>query len=331
MSSSTAQREAAMKTRSVNGNIRARTGFFVLPIRRVVYGALAIVATTTLVVATASADAPARDVEDGSVPGDVDLRLTFEPSLALGAVDEPESASGWVIEGGPILHLAGIEGEALVAGVTADLDLSFSDIFNNFDVISFSGRVEAWKDERWGIFFDGLFLQLDGDFNTPGPLVTKLHVDMTQVQLDFGLGLRLLDVPLHEPFSMDATGLRLRIDLLGGLRYQYLKEEITPSPLPTLGGSADWIEPFIGGRAVLQLDDTWSLFVRGDAGGFGIGSASDLTWNFLCGVEYQLNHKMSLKAGYQIQGFDYSNGSGPSEFGGDWETPGLLLSMNMRF
>ncbi len=299
--------------------MQTRTGIFLSPIRRVVYGAGAVVAATTLVVAPASADAPARDVEDGSVPGDVDLRLTFEPSLALGAVDEPESASGWVIKGGPILHLAGLEGDATVAGVTAKLDLSFSDIFDNFDVISFSGRVEAWKDERWGIFFDGLFLQLDGDFNTPGPLLTMLHVDITQVQLDLGLGLRLLDEP------------GLQIDLLGGLRYQYLKEEITPSPLPTLGGSADWIEPFIGGRVELQFDDTWSIFVRGDAGGFGIGSASDLTWNFLCGVEYQLNHKTSLLAGYQIQGFDYSNGSGPSEFGGDWETPGLLLSMNMRF
>ena len=320
-----------MKTRSVNGNMQARTGFFVLPIRRVVYGALAMVATTTLVVATASADAPARDVEDGSVRGDVDLRLTFEPSLALGAVDETESASGWVIEGGPYLNLVGIEGEALVAGVTADLDLSFGDIFDNFDLIAMSGRVEAWKDERWGIFFDGFFLQLDGDFNTPGPMVTMLHVDLTQVQLDLGLGMRLLDEPLHEPSSIDATGLRLRIDLLGGLRYQYLKEEITPSPLPTLGGSADWLEPFIGGRVELQFDDTWSVFVRGDAGGFGIGSASDLTWNLLTGVEYQLNHKMSLKVGYKVQGFDYSNGSGPSEFGGDWETGGLLLSMSMRF
>jgi len=326
MSSSTAHREAAMKTRSENSNMQMRRGIFVPPIRRVVYGALAVVAATTLVVAPASADAPARDVEDGSVLEDTDLRLTFA-SVAPGAVDEQKSASGWIIEGGPILHLAGIEGEASVAGVTANIDLSFSDIFDNFDVISFSNRVEAWKDESWGIFIEGFFLQLDGDFNTPGPLLTKLHVDITQVQVDLGLGLRILD----EPLGLYAAGPRVRIDLLGGLRYQHLKEEITPSPLPTLGGSADWIEPFIGGRVELQFDDTWSIFVRGDAGGFGIGSASDLTWNFLCGVEYQLNHKTSLALGYQIQGFEYSNGSGPSEFGGDWETPGLMLSMNMRF
>ena len=140
MSSSTAQREIAMKTRSENGNVQTRTGFFVPPIRRVVYGALAMAAATTLVVATASADAPAPDVEDGPVPGDTDQRLTFEPSLALGAVDEPESASGWVIKGGPYLNLVGIEGEALVAGVTADLDLSFGDIFDNFDLIAMSMR-----------------------------------------------------------------------------------------------------------------------------------------------------------------------------------------------
>ncbi len=305
-----------------------RTRILVPPIRRVVYGALAVAAATTLGIGgPAYADPPDRDVEDGSVPGDVDLRLTFEPSLALGAVDEPESASGWVIEGGPYLNLVGIEGDALVAGVTAELDLSFGDIFDNFDLIAMSGRVEAWKDERWGIIFDGFFLQVEGDFNTPGPLPTKLSVDITQVQIDLGLGMRLLD----EPLSNDATGARVRIDMLGGGRYQYLKEKITLPPLPTVGGSADWLEPFIGGRAVLQLNDTWSVFVRGDAGGFGIGSASDLTWNLLTGVEYQLNQKFSLQVGYKVQGFDYSNGSGPSEFGGDWETQGLLLSLGIRF
>ncbi len=109
-----------MKTRRDNGNVQTRTGILVPPIRRVVYGALAVAAATTLAIGgPACADPPARDVEDGSVPGDAELRLTFEPSLALVAVDEPESASGWVIEGGPNLHLSGIEGEALAAGLTA--------------------------------------------------------------------------------------------------------------------------------------------------------------------------------------------------------------------
>ncbi len=109
-----------MKARSENGNVQTRTGIFVPPIRRVVYAALAVAAATTVGIGgPACADPPARDVEDGSVLGDAELRLSFEPSLDLGALDEPDSASGWVIEGGPYLHLAGIDGEALVAGVTA--------------------------------------------------------------------------------------------------------------------------------------------------------------------------------------------------------------------
>ena len=91
------------------------------------------------------------------------------------------------------------------------------------------------------------------------------------------------------------------------------------------------MEPFIGGRARVRFDDRWSVFVRGDAGGFGIGSASDLTWNLLGGVGYQLNDKVSLQAGYKVQGFEYSNGSGLSEFGGDWTTQGLFLSLSIRF
>ena len=55
-----------MKTRSENGNVQTRTGIFVPSIRRVVYGALAVAAATTLGIGgPGCADPPARDVADG--------------------------------------------------------------------------------------------------------------------------------------------------------------------------------------------------------------------------------------------------------------------------
>ena len=326
MSSSSKQRDAALKTRTEIGNAQRRTGVTVPPTRCVVNCAMAV-ATTLAIGRPACADEPGADVEDGSVLGHGERRLTFQPTPDLGAAEEPESASGWVIEGGPILFAAGIDGDATVAGVTAELDLSVSDIFDNFDVVGIAGRMEAWKDERYGIIFEGTYLELNGEFNTHEVMPSRLSVDITQVQIDLGAGVRLFD----EPLGKDADGARLRLDLLGGARYQYLEEKITPHPLPTLGGSEDWLEPFIGGRARLRFNDSWSVIVLGDASGFGIGSASELTWNLLTTVEYRFNNRILMEAGYKVQGFEYSNGSGMDQFGADWTTQGLLLHVDIHF
>lgn len=250
------------------------------------------------------------------------------PIVALGLFGQTELASsdseGWVITGGPYLHLPGIEGDAVVAGQAAKLDLSFSDIFDNFDVFGVSGRVEAWKDSQWGITFDAMYFDLDGSFTSPVPL----SIDIVQWQIDLGLGLRVIDTELVNEGSDPS---RLQIDLLGGGRYQYLKEELKIGASPTLGASEDWFELFVGGRLVLQVNDKLSLRLRGDAGGFGLGDASDLTWNVWAGIGYRINQKMELLVGYKAQGFDYSTGSGPSQFGGDWEIQGLSLAMVFRF
>ncbi len=250
----------------------------------------------------------------------------FQPSPALGALQEPD-ADGWVISGGPYLFLPAIKGDASIAGTTAEIDLSFRDIWDDFDVFALSARVEAWKDERWGIIFDGMYMNLDGNFTTPGPLPLSIDVELTQAQVDLGLGYRLFAQPLTD----DAQGPRVLFDALGGARYQYFKQELTISPLPTLGASADWLEPFIGGRVTLEINDKLSVIVRGDAGGFGIGSASDLTWNLFAGIGYSFNERYALRAGYKVQGFEYDRGSGLSQFGADWTTQGLLLGMVITF
>lgn len=191
----------------------------------------------------------------------------FQPSPALGALQD--ASDGWVITGGPYLFLAGIEGDATIAGTTAELDLSFSDILDNFDLFGVSGRVEAWKDQRWAIIFDGMYLDLEGNFATPGPLPLVINVDITQVQIDLGLGYRLFDQPLTD----DAQGPRVLFDALGGVRYQYFKEELTISPLPTLGDSADWL-----GRSIREArgrgQELESLDRTGRPAGIEHGSAA---------------------------------------------------------
>lgn len=69
----------------------------------------------------------------------------------------------------------------------------------------------------------------------------------------------------------------------------------------------------------------------GDVGGFGIGDASDLTWNLVAGVTYQVSECMDLRAGYRTLDIDYNSGGGPDEFGLDTRFHGPILGMGIRF
>ena len=87
----------------------------------------------------------------------------------------------------------------------------------------------------------------------------------------------------------------------------------------------------MGGSIRLQLTEKFALGVRGDFGGFGIGSASNKTWNFLGGVFYRFSEGFELKVGYNIYDIDYDNGSGFEEFGFDAKMDGPKLGLTYHF
>lgn len=247
-------------------------------------------------------------------------------SITAHAQDGPSGSDEWRYQITPYLWLPGIDADATVAGSTVPLDLSIGDILDNFDIFGLSARVEAWKG-KWGLIFDGMYVDVGGEFSlqTPGPLDVGVDVDIVQTTLDFGVGYRLVEGPAF------------RFEPYVGLRYAHLKEEITLSvaagPLgekgQLLGGTADWLEPFVGGRIVFLLTEKLDFAVRGEVGGFGLGSASELTWSIIAGLDYQPWQRTSLKLAYRLYDIDYEHGSGVEQFGLDGQMGGLWLGVTL--
>ena len=210
---------------------------------------------------------------------------------------------GWVYDLTPYFWAPAIDVVATVDGMPAALDLSFGDILDEFDVIGGSARLEAWKG-RWGFFIDGAYLSLETDADmelattvkTPGPIPdipVTVDVDVDIEIVDVGLAYRAVSATLLPR----RTSPDFFLDLFGGARYHYYKQEITAdvdvatpmgraSEKADLGGSKDWVEPLIGARIAGKLTDRVMAAVRADAGGFGVGSGSDLTWSVLAGLGY---------------------------------------------
>ncbi|NQT51094.1 hypothetical protein HQ576_03540 [bacterium] len=75
------------------------------------------------------------------------------------------------------------------------------------------------------------------------------------------------------------------------------------------------------------MSDRLALSVRGDVGGFGIGSASDLTWQVLAGLHYRLSERISILAGYKYYNLDYRRG----DLEMDMEMKGPITGVAIHF
>jgi len=265
--------------------------------------------------------------------------LVMVTSLPAYAQVQTQSTDNWEIRLRPYVWILSIDAEATVGGtlssLSANVDLGFDDIIDNLD-FGAMGRVEIWKG-RWGLTFDGLYLALSADKSFSGSrgLVDfDLDVDLGLGSVDFGLAYRLFEQQFGKEDKQS-----LAFEPYVGLRYAYLKEEIDLTvAIPgvgakgrTLGKSEDWVEPFVGGRVIFGLNDKLAISIYGDAGGFGIGSASDLYWQIAGGVDYKLSENMTLNAGYRYLELDYSRGSGADKFGIDLRAKGPYVGLQISF
>lgn len=261
------------------------------------------------------------------------ISLAFFCSLARGQ-DNQVGGKEWEVQFTPYFWAADLDGDATLRGRTGSVDVGFSDILDNLD-IGLMGRVEAWQG-KWGLYFDGLYMDLGAEFSTPQGLVST-DIDFKMTMLEFGFGHRLLETPVGQDDNQ-----KLTFDLLGGGRYMNLEGEvdvITNGPLSglglaigsTFGRRGEWVDPIVGGRLRWDIDEKLAAVARFDFGGFGIGEGSNLTWNLLAGIDYQLSKNMNLKAGYRIFDIDYDSGSGSNEFGLDAQFRGPILGLTYSF
>ncbi|MHC4942072.1 MAG: hypothetical protein ACYTG7_03545 [Planctomycetota bacterium] len=219
----------------------------------------------------------------------------------------------WQFELTPYAHLPFVNYDSTVAGQTVDVDLSFGDLLDDFDVFALSAHFEGWKG-NWGFIIDSAYASLEGDFDF-GPFI-DVDVDIVDFPIDLALGYRLDPIPLTEGQQYP----NLVISGKAGARYHYLRQEIRlslPPPLPTVkpGKSEDWVAPVVGGRIRLHTSEKLWFNLYGDFAGFGIGSTPDITINFLLGLGYKFTDTFSIRGGYYYSYIDYSRGSGIKEFG----------------
>ena len=234
----------------------------------------------------------------------------------------------WKFEVAPYVWLPAMQGDLTVRGRTADINLDLGDTLDLlFDSLKFAamGRAEARKGNLL-LTLDVLYLNLEDDQTTARGLETEVGLQL--LLTEFGAGYRLGTWPLS-PEVWPAVS----FDVLAGGRYVFLESSIDIDGGP-FGGvdverDVDWIEPFVGGRFLLTLSKRITIGVRGDVGGFGVGS--DFTWNLVGSVQYHLSRHIARGGGYRALDIDYTQGSRANRSGLDVLMHGPLLGAVFRF
>ena len=67
-----------------------------------------------------------------------------------------------------------------------------------------------------------------------------------------------------------------------------------------------WVDPLVAARAQVPLGGKWDFSVYGDLGGILFGS--DVTWQGVATVNYQINRKMRLGGGWRYYKVNYDKG-----------------------
>jgi hypothetical protein len=201
---------------------------------------------------------------------------------------------------------------------TVESDLSFSDIWDMLDM-AFFGTFEARRGQ-FGFIVDLNYTDLSTTRATPlGAAFSSATVDTTLTILSGYATWRVSDTAAAQ------------VDLAGGFRAYDLDLGVALAagvePAQSFSESDRWIDPVIGARVIVPFGDKWFATAVADVGGFGIGSASDLSYQLLGTVGYRFNDTWSVQGGYRHIGIDKTlNGRDVT-----LDLSGPLLGVTARF
>jgi opacity protein-like surface antigen len=247
-------------------------------------------------------------------------------AVAVAIAAPSGAAADWSHTVTPYLWGSGMSGKTAVGTATpagpleADVDVGFDDILSNLK-FGIMGSYRGDRSDGWVVMADYIYMSLEADKpSNVGPVLVDTTVEVQQTAFEFDLGYRVND----------------QVTVFAGLRYNDVDADLDVVRTgPGAGASRaaskgdSWIDPVVGVTARYPINETWSVGVRGDVGGFGVGS--DLTWQMMASVNWMVRDNLEVVAGYRYLDADYEDGSGADLFKYDMVTSGPGIGVSFKF
>ena len=239
-----------------------------------------------------------------------------------------------------------LDGTQTVRGRSVKVDASFVDIVKESDtLVALMGDFEA-RNGPVALLANVVWAKIGVDRDNvrsralapgvTGTLGTSLNLDIDLAIAEVGAA---YEVKRWGP---------LAFDLLAGARYWYQEADLSfdiagavdIGDLEVAGGrafarsgSVDWLDPMIGARVRYTVAPGHELLLRGDIGGFGVGS--DFSWQAIgaYGFEFGTYNGITFSGviGYRALYVDYVQGEGRQRYEYDMLQHGPILGISARF
>jgi hypothetical protein len=181
------------------------------------------------------------------------------------------------------------------------IDATPGDIFSKLQMGAML-YLEANTD-KWAITSDLVYMNLNQEI-TPGVILNSGTVGAKQTIWETAGLYRVL------PFLELGAG--------GRLNYVQTSADLRINAIPAGTVEATgrhhktWFDPVLIARLSTDIKDKWLFQLRGDLGGFGVGS--DFTWQLHASAGYRFTKLFQMSLGYRILSTDYKSGEEPKEF-----------------
>jgi hypothetical protein len=279
--------------------------------------------TAALVLTSASlAQAPA---SAGTTPGTGLVPVPLAAPATPG-VDTPlpaeclgQTGGGPWLVAAPYIWIFGIEGTVGIGHRTAVVDATVSDAIDQLDNLR-----------------GAAMLHLEAGYGNVGAIVDLTYLYLVPVDGLITVETRTTLLEVLGVYRFADTGRRkggITFDALAGVRYYNFTNSIRGNvfELFNVERTNDWVDLVVGLRTGAMLKDDLGVFIRADAGGFGIGESSDKACNLIVGFEYQCCESGSLWAGYRWLSIDRDEGRGPSRSDLDVTIAGPFVAFGLRY
>ncbi|MGF9764689.1 hypothetical protein AAII07_57395 [Microvirga sp. 0TCS3.31] len=261
------------------------------------------------------------------------------------AIEVP-APPGWTFRVTPYGWLTALDGTQTVRGRSVKVDASFIDIVEESDtLVALMGDFEA-RNGPFGLLANVAWSKIGverGNVRSrnlapgvTGTLGTSLNLDIEMAIIEVGAA-----------YEVARSG-ALALDILAGARYWYQEADLSFDIAGAVdigdlqiggarafarSGSVDWLDPVIGARVRYTVAPGHELLLRGDIGGFGVGS--DFSWQAIgaYGFEFGTYNGITFSGviGYRALYVDYVQGEGRQRYEFDMLQHGPLLGISARF
>ena len=273
-------------------------------------------------------------------------------ALQPAAADPPGDPNPWRVNVALYGWAMSVSSNVTVRNQQLDTNASFLDLVQKSDsLIGFMGYVEADKGPV-GVYTDLVFAKLGfgaGQTGYRNP-IAGLQIS-TRANAALTYQLFIVEVGgLYELASWPgADGSSTALDGLLGVRYWNNSFAATFDATANVNFSnlhiersfgiavarsdvVQWVDPVLGLRLRHRFTPNQEMFVRGDIGGFGLGS--QFAWQAVAAYSYAwqfTGYKIAAVLGFRALGVNYSSGSGVDTFGINQVLYGPIIGASFRF